>query len=112
VTLALAVVYGLGAAYLALGARAPGEDSFGGGLLLMLVGVAHLAVAAGTQRGSRPARVATVLVLTLGGVGGLQQNLSLWVRLVLLAVAAGAIGLLCFLPPARRWFGDDGTLVT
>ncbi len=100
-----AVVVGLlGAVYITLGARGRNEDSFGGGLLMMIGGVAQLAAAPGLLRGHRATRVYAVLLVTGCAVGALADGLSDLTHYLLLSAAAIAVVLLTLVPPVRRWF--------
>src|SRR5262249_14452849 len=110
VVLASVVVGVLGAVYIALGARGQNQDSFGGGLLLMLAGIAQLAAAPGLLRGHGPTRVYAVLLVTGCAVGALADNLSDVSHYVLLAGAAVAVALLTFVRPVRRWFEDTARM--
>jgi hypothetical protein len=107
VVVTAAVVGVLGAVYIALGARGRNQDSFGGGLLLMLAGIAQLAAAPGLLRGHRPTRTYAVLLVTGCAVGALANDVSALTHYLLLCGAAVAVALLTLVSPVRRWF-DTG----
>ena len=105
---ATAVVVGVvGALYIGLGARGRNEDTFGGGLLMMVAGIAQLAAAPGLLRGHRPTRAYAVLLVTGCAVGALADDLSALTHYLLLGAAGVAVVLLTLVAPVRRWFETD-----